>query len=262
MVLDPEAAARVFGYVSKPVPRVLIEGCGYIALSSSLTISLLVLELAMAERSADSDDTTTPTTMKGSTVTTTHRAVGLGLLLRQYWLIQSYATGTFLKAGLQPQLVWNVGLFCFLPLCILSLLIGTNDTGETGETTLLMDPQRAGALIMATLIALSAYILFCPESAARWLFHADLSRSDMVLDRGVFRGFGQGNLINSTLLSFLVHGTGLHRSLGYTCLVWGCISLYGGFISTMHKDLGISRRRFVIQTVTAGIFAMVMLLQS
>ena len=64
MVLDPEAAARVFGYVSKPVPRVLIEGCGYIALSSSLTISLLVLELAMVERSADSDDTTTPTTMK------------------------------------------------------------------------------------------------------------------------------------------------------------------------------------------------------
>jgi len=244
MVLDPEAAARMFGYVSKPVPRVLIEGCGYIALSSSLTISILALTPAIAERTADNHDT--------------HRAVGLGLLLRQYWLIQSYVTGTFLTAGLQPQLVWNVGLFCFLPLCILSLLFGTNDTGETS----LMDPQRAGVLIMASLIALSVYILFLPESAARWLFDADLSRSDMVLDRGVFRGFGQGNLINSTLLCFLIHGTGLHRSLGYTCLVWGCISLYGGFISTMHKDLGISRGRFVIQTVTAGIFAIVMLLQS
>lgn len=226
MAMKPEKSARTFGYEAKPVPRVLIEGCGYIALNSSLTLSLLAAGL-----------------------TSIHRAVGFGLVLREAWLVKSFVTGKFLGANLRPGAFLKLLAFVLMPACACSLI------GNVAN------PQRAGVIITSSLLLMSFAILLHPVGAARWLFDVDLSASHMVLDRGVFRGFGQGNLINSTLLTLLIHGMDLHKALGCTCIMWGCISLYGGFISTMGTDLGISRKKFVIQMVTAGLFALVLLSQ-
>mmetsp|Transcript_2103 Transcript_2103/g.6064 ORF Transcript_2103/g.6064 Transcript_2103/m.6064 type:complete len:265 (+) Transcript_2103:91-885(+) len=232
LATNPIGAGKRFGYaVRQHTPSYeLIVGSGFTALSTALCLAIFSLDLVPP-----------------------HKAIPYSLLVRSFW-IKRGVDKSFRMAGMRPS----------GRLKILSLVMGPGSA-----VFLLIRPRDENAIISlvnAEMIVVSAINIFsmllfvAPELGAPFLFGIEVSQKEKRRTKGLFRGWGNGSVLNATLMTLLLLGeVSLNEAVGYSCCLWAGLSFYAGFVVRMDKEIGIPLTGFLQQLLTAGILAAVIL---
>lgn len=233
LATNPIGAGRRFGYgVHQFTPSYeLILGSGFTALSTCACLVLLLLDLVPP-----------------------YKAIPYSLLVRSFWFKRG-VDKSFRIAGMRPS-----GRLKFLSLAM----------GPGSAIFLLIRPHDEDAIIrllnvemiVVSAINISSMLLFvAPELGAPFLFGIDVSRREMRRNKGLFRGWGNGSVLNATLMTLILLGeVSLNEAVGYSCCLWAAFSFYAGFVVRMDKELGIPLTGFLRQLLIAGILAAAILL--
>lgn len=231
MTTNPIRAAEGLGHqVRRYTPAYsLMEGSGYTALSTALCLILIVSGVAPPQK-----------------------AIPYSLLVRSFWLKRG-VDGAFSMAGMRPSGRLRALAMVTGPGSALFLLIRPSE--DNVESLL-----NALLVVTSSINIFSVLLFFAPNIAAPFFFGLAVSAQQKIKVKGFFRGYGEGSMINATLLTLFLLRFHISEAVGYTACLWGSLSFYAGFIARMDKELDIPQKRFLYQVMTAACFASALLL--
>jgi hypothetical protein len=232
LATNPIGSGRRFGYtVRQYTPSYeMICGSGFTALSTALCLILSILELVPP-----------------------HKAIPYSLLVRSFWLKRG-VDKTFRMAGMRPSGRLKLMAMAMGPGSAIFLLIRPRD--EDTVISLL----NAEMIVASAVNVFSMLLFVTPELGAPFLFGIEVSQKEKRRNKGLFRGWGNGSVLNASLMSLILLGeVSLYEAVGYTCCLWAGLSFYAGFVVRMDQELGVPRTNFLKQLFTAGILAVVIL---